>query len=312
MRMAIFIDMSYLRQCDDWHVDMRKLPLVIKSSIEEKIGTTTNLVKVVAVGSMPENVSATDNLEGFYNFHSTLKSIDLYEVIINPIDYHGFRLHREDRLLSDYGPEREFIPFEKGVDTALVTRMLELYYRDRAIDVCCVVSGDQDMIPAILSLRSSGCIIYAAGINNLNTMGSQFARNNIPRIDLQDYREEIERNQVSKTEYTQEQVQQAKKQIEALFHSIRSEEEIIPSWSKDRLRLQMNIWACQWHELNDIINDYQEENLKEVFKTLFRLSSQYRPGTVPALKKSFSGNWKEMINGFEIQLKNLEQSTVLS
>lgn len=303
MRLGIFIDLSYLRQCDEWQVDMRKLPSLIKSVIEEKTNTSLDVTKVVAVGSIPTNCSNEDTISGFNVFFDTLRTMDLFEVIALPIDYKGFRLNKSARQLSSNQQERDFIPHEKGVDTSVVTRILELYYRDKAMDVCCVVSGDQDMLPAILSIRNSGCIVYAAGVNIRQTMGMQFMRENIQRIDLQDYRDELDRN--VKIASKSKPVENPLAALTDLTNEIKNSLVLLEEWDVEKLRLKMNIWACTWRKLVEQIDDPKNDELRTLFQMLFQISGEYRPGSVPALKKTFIGDWDNMISSFEQELLQL-------
>lgn len=301
MRLGTFVDLSYLRQSNiDFQIDMKKLSILTQKLAEEHLSNGTkkqiSIAKTVVVGSIPTNVAYedqtfVDKLKTFYNVISTFPC---FEVIAVPIDYHGYHMRYEDRQKSQNVMERSFSAVEKAVDTTIVVRMLELMHRDHAVDVACVISGDRDMIPAIKSLNQSGCHVFVAGINIHNTLNSAFDQENIPYFELTDYKTEIERNSNISIG--------VKNQINELLDEIKNSLCELNEWSKDKLLAKLNIWACRSRLLRESA-DEQTEEFKILFGLLTKISKEFQPGYVPALKKSYHGQWKSQIVEYSKQLQ---------
>jgi len=200
MRLVTFIDMSYVRKCSKgFKIDYKKLVPFLQSKAETFLsnGVKRQITKAqtIVVGTIPVNVAPEDSgvTESSERFFNALRRLPCFEVHTLELDYHGYHINRDERLKSQNPSERSFFPTEKGVDSTLVVRMMELQHLHHAMDCACVVSGDQDMIPSIKSLQNSGCSVFVAGIDCGSTMGSQFNQENIWSIDLFDYKDQIER-----------------------------------------------------------------------------------------------------------------------
>ena len=141
MRLATFIDMRYLQRCNlDFQIDMQKLAHLMSSLIERHSDQPVTMARTIVVSSIPVNVAQQDlqQIDRLMSFYHKLKHFPFFEVITLPMNHYGYRLRREDRHQSNSLDEREFIPVEKGVTSTITVRMMELLYRDRAIDAACV------------------------------------------------------------------------------------------------------------------------------------------------------------------------------
>ena len=99
------------------------------------------LLRVYFFGSIPPNPN-----EKQIKFHSYLKTIG-FTLELKPLHKHG------DKFI------------EKGVDVALVTRMLSLL-RLNAFDVAVVVSGDNDMTEAVKEVKNAGKRVEVISFRN--------------------------------------------------------------------------------------------------------------------------------------------------
>ena len=304
MRLATFLDMSYIKCCKvDFQVDFKKLVNKIATITQNHFGDNGSqdltIVRNIVVASIPMNVTAddyylTNRLQSLYNILATFPN---FEVKVIPVDYCGYHLHKENRNNSTNPYERDFSPHEKEVDTYLVTRIMELFYRDRAIDTACVISGDADMIPPMISMRMSGGNVIVAGLNIHNTLGCRFAEENIPCLELIHYRDEIERN--FKIDIA------VQIQIERLAREIKNSLEALNEWDHRTLLAWLKLCSSKARLLNGKAgDDRSHEDLREIFSLLSKIARDYGSGYIPALNhtRAHIADWGKITENAEREL----------
>ncbi len=121
-----------------------------------------------------------------------LKSYPGVEVLCTPRDRKGYSTcqacHKDIRRCAECGVEIKQT-VEKGVDTALVTSMLQLAWED-SWDIAVLVSADKDFIPAVQYLKTKG---YKVINGHIPPKGKQLAGECWSHINILDCYGEFER-----------------------------------------------------------------------------------------------------------------------
>jgi uncharacterized LabA/DUF88 family protein len=161
-KVVVFIDGSNLVHTaqlfkDGYRIDYAKL--------RDWARKGRRLLRVYFFGSIPPNLS-----EKQIKFHTYLKAIG-FTLELKPLHRHG------DRFI------------EKGVDVALVTRMLSLL-RLNAFDTAVIVSGDNDMTEAVREVKNAGKKVEV--ISFRNGIGKQLREEADDFFAIDDFASEVE------------------------------------------------------------------------------------------------------------------------
>ncbi|MEN6371555.1 MAG: NYN domain-containing protein [Armatimonadota bacterium] len=171
-KVMIFIDGTWLysntpKLCEaygqeDYHVDFRKLPVVLADKVKSQLGATSiDIVRTYLFGSYAQNYDLRDDdsVQRRRDFFSMLKEEYHYEVEIFPVNYFRRRIRKSDR-----DPNDSFDPKEKCVDISLATSMLYFAAIPYAYDIAIAVIGDQDFKPVLQHVRRLGKRVAIASV----------------------------------------------------------------------------------------------------------------------------------------------------
>jgi len=111
---------------------------------------------VWCVTSFPENVHRDDRSQArkIRKKVGTRWGLNGFDLEVFPIDFSGFHLSKESRLLSEDEEERSWDREEKFGDVALATRLVT---RGKSPDHpagICLISGDEDLAPALWQVHN--------------------------------------------------------------------------------------------------------------------------------------------------------------
>lgn len=164
-RSMVFIDgsnlsRSFRQYClDNGHMNAE--PNTGKKEINKRI-SYENLMRLVTEG--------TDRIRGYYydgippspdnrlkQFHDKLRGFGI-TVITKP-------LHYKDRRCPSCNHQDLDVPYQKGIDIALVTEVMNLGF-ENAFDVAIIISGDNDFEEAINHVKRKGKQVWVAAFQN--------------------------------------------------------------------------------------------------------------------------------------------------
>ncbi|MDG6980897.1 MAG: NYN domain-containing protein [Nitrososphaerota archaeon] len=162
-RVVVFIDGSNLVHTaqffrEGYRIDYAKL--------RDKAVNGRRLLRVYFFGSVPPNPN-----QGQIKFHTYLRAIG-FTLELKPLHVHNGKF------------------VEKGVDVALVTKMLGSLLRSNAFSVAVVVSGDNDMTEAIREVKGVGKRVEVMAFRN--GIGKQLREEADEFFAIDDFASEVE------------------------------------------------------------------------------------------------------------------------
>ena len=131
--------------------------LLLAAAIKEFGVTEYETAPTRYFSSYPENYDKKDEsmVKKQFAFYETLKKVYGFNLELFSLDFHGHRV-----LKSEWG---DFKPAEKCVDSALAVAIAEGAALHR-YDICIVVAGDRDFMPALLTAKKYGKKVLLASI----------------------------------------------------------------------------------------------------------------------------------------------------
>ena len=170
-KVMVFIDGTWLysnvpKLCEThgqpgYRIDFGKLPAVLCDRLYDLTDEDIDLVRTHLFGSYAANFDARDAeaVQRRRDFFEMLRTEHRYDVELYPVDFRGRRLRRADREPTD-----PFRPEETCVDVALASSLLFFAAMPHAYDVALVVTGAQDLKPALRMARRMGKRVAVASI----------------------------------------------------------------------------------------------------------------------------------------------------
>lgn len=148
-----------------------KLELMKKINYEKliaEITKDTDFVRGYFYDAVDEPIDARKN--GFFD---KLRSLEI-TVVTKPLKY-------KDEQCKHCNKMDVHIPYQKGVDVALVTDVMGLAF-EKAYDIAIIVSGDNDFVDAIEFIKSKGLKVWV--VSFLNCLGEDTMRAGDKTIQL--------------------------------------------------------------------------------------------------------------------------------
>ena len=146
----VFIDGGWLYKCrtalfsrlgeDTFEIDYAKLPRLLCEDVANVLDEDVSLVKTLYFGTIPSTRSGFNTTKQ-YSFYDFLESSCMYETNIHEVDIGSID---DNRYLSGW------------VDVSLATNLVYYATLPAVMDVAIVVGDNQDLVPALLRVRSLG------------------------------------------------------------------------------------------------------------------------------------------------------------
>ncbi len=170
----------------NFQIDWKILPRVFTDRVQGIVGDSVLVSYEAMHVFMSYNPDAAEDAKLRKWAENTLKTFAGVDVVCTPRDRKGFSkcpvCHKEIRQCAECRAEIKQT-VEKGVDTALVTSMLQLAWED-SWDIAVLASADKDFIPAVAYLKSKGYKVINA---HIPPRGKQLAGECWSRMDVSDF-----------------------------------------------------------------------------------------------------------------------------
>jgi uncharacterized LabA/DUF88 family protein len=161
IKAMLFIDGSwlyhvrtYLLNLDgrqDFELDYRALPNLVKSSLEEQLKLPIDVTRTYYFGTIAVNKPGHDNVRE-KQFYEMLYKRCNYNTEIFEFDFRNKEIGRRENCL----------------EVGLATRALSHAYQDGVYDIACLLAGDLDYQPLLKQLRSIGKRTMLVGVRGSN------------------------------------------------------------------------------------------------------------------------------------------------
>ncbi|HOS48832.1 MAG TPA: NYN domain-containing protein [Bacteroidia bacterium] len=161
VKAMLFIDGSwlyhvrpYLLNLDgrqDFELDYRSLPLLVKNHLEEQVESKVDMVRTYYFGTIAINKPGHDNIRE-KQFYEMLNKRCAYNTEIYEFDFKNKETGRRENCL------------EVGLSTAAMSQA----FQPGAFDIACILAGDVDYQPLIKHLRNMGKRVVLVGVKGAN------------------------------------------------------------------------------------------------------------------------------------------------
>jgi uncharacterized LabA/DUF88 family protein len=166
---------------EDFDIDYRKIPLIVKKFLESKLQTDVDMVKTHYFASIAINRPGFDNSKQ-RQFFEMLSTRCFYNTEVYELDFKNMEKSRH----------------EKAVDIALAASMLYYAAVPAAYDIAVVIAGDYDYLPLYKRAKLLGkrvCLVGLHPIGEFYPTSPRLTEDNrlfdLPMIFMDDYAMEL-------------------------------------------------------------------------------------------------------------------------